>query len=345
MSDFRVYTLRNTPGTEMVVTNYGCTVMSLRVPDRSGALADVVLGFSNPERYPIDSPHFGCVVGRFGNRIAHGRFSLDGKEYRLRCNNSPAGVDCHLHGGPLGFDKAFWNTEPVTRTGATGLRFSRLSPDGEEGYPGNLELEMTYWLTDANEFQIEYRAHTDQATPINLTHHSYFNLRGEGSGDILDHWIQIYSDAFVAVGNDLIPSGILQAVQGTALDFRDPHRIGERIQQEEEALLVARGYDHCWVLGQGPQSLRPAAFVTEPQSGRTLEVLTTEPGIQFYSGNFLDGSLCGKSGEPYGFRSGFCLEPQHFPDSPNQPAFPTTILRPGQEYVSQTVYRFGVLND
>lgn len=326
----------------MKLTSYGCTILSLKVPDRQGVFADVVLGFSELERYPKESPNFGCVVGRFGNRIAGGHFSLDGVEYQLACNNFPGGVPCHLHGGQVGFDKVLWDAEEVRKPGAMGVHFSRLSPDGEEGYPGNLMVHVTYWLTDTGEVQIDYTATTDRATVLNLTHHSFFNLKGEGQGDILDHEIQIHADTFVAVGADLIPLGELRAVEGTVLDFRKSRVIGETINDPaEEQLRVAKGYDHCWVLGQPNGELRLAAKVYEPKSGRTLEVLTTEPGIQFYTGNFLDGTLSGKSGAPYLFRGGLCLEPQKFPDSPNHAAFPSSVLRYGERYISTTIYRFG----
>jgi len=263
-------------------------------------------------------------------------------EYQLACNNFPGGVPCHLHGGQVGFDKVIWDAQEVRKPGATGVHFSRLSPDGEEGYPGNLMVHVTYWLTDAGEVQIDYTATTDRATVVNLTHHSFFNLKGEGQGDILDHEIQINADTFVAVEADLIPLGELRAVEGTVLDFRKPGVIGNTINDPtEEQLQVANGYDHCWVLGDSNGELRLAAKVYEPKSGRTLEVLTTEPGIQFYTGNFLDGTLSGKSGAPYLFRGGLCLEPQKFPDSPNQAAFPSCVLREGEKYVSTTIYRFG----
>lgn len=342
MQTFPEFTLVNPSGLEMRLTSYGCTVLSLRVPDRFGNLADVVLGFSELERYPTDSPHFGCVVGRFGNRIANGRFSLDAEEYSLNCNETAGGVPCHLHGGHVGFGKVLWDGEYVSKAGAVGVHFSRLSPDGEEGYPGNLMVHVTYWLTDAGDFQIDYLATTDRPTPVNLTHHTFFNLKGEGYGDILEHEVQIHADSFVPVGSNLIPLGQLEPVAGSALDFRKPHSIGARIEAAEEQLRVTRGYDHCWVMRETPGELLSSAFVYEPETGRTLEVLTTEPGVQFYTGNFLDGSLRGKSGRAYEFRGGFCFEPQHFPDSPNQSAFPSTILRPGQKYISTTVYRFGV---
>lgn len=340
---FPEYTLVNSSGLEMRLTSFGCTVLSLRVPDRNGNLADVVLGFSELERYPTESPHFGCVVGRFGNRIARGRFCLDGVAYQLDCNEVAGGVPCHLHGGNPGFGKVLWNGEYVSKPGGAGVKFSRLSPDGEGGYPGNLRVEVTYWLTEQGEFRIDYFASTDRPTLVNLTHHSFFNLKGEGLGDILGHEVQIRADSFIPVGVDLIPLGEVRSVTGSALDFRTPHPVRARIEASgEEQLRVTRGYDHCWVLGESAGELISAVLVYEPQSGRTLEVLTTEPGVQFYSGNFLDGSLVGKSGRPYEFRGGLCFEPQHFPDSPNQPGFPSTILRPAQEYRSTTVYRFGV---
>lgn len=343
MALYPEFTLTTSGGVSVKLSSFGCTVQSVHVPDREGNIADVALGFHEIERYETESPYFGCVVGRFGNRIAGGRFSLDGKAYTLACNNFPGGVPCHLHGGLRGFNRVAWDAEAVRVGEVPGVRFSRVSPDGEEGYPGNLEVSVTYWLSGAGDLRMEYVARTDRATPINLTHHSYFNLKGEGDGDILDHEIQLEADALVAVGSDLIPTGVLMPVSGGALDFTQRRRIGARIEEaSDEQLRLAKGYDHCWVVRGRVGDLRRAAKVWEPKSGRTLEVWTSEPGVQFYTGNFLDGSLTGKSGRVYPFRGGFCLEPQHFPDSPNQPGFPSTILRPGGEYRSETIYRFGV---
>jgi aldose 1-epimerase len=337
----RIFTLTNAHGAKLRVTNYGCTVVSLEVPDRKGKLADVVLGYSSLAEYEKESPYFGCVVGRFGNRIAKGRFTLDGKTYELAKNNTPDNRPCSLHGGTKGFDKVVWDAEPVSKPGAEGIKFHYLSKDGEEGYPGNLDATVWYWLTDKNEFQIDYLAKTDKPTPVNLTHHSYFNLKGEGSGDILGHELQLNASRMTPVDSGLIPTGELRLVAETPFDFtKRPQAIGKRIDQDDEQLKFGIGYDHNWVLDDRQAGPTLAASVYEPTTGRTMDVLTTEPGIQFYCGNFLDGKLIGKSGKPYVHRGGLCLETQHFPDSPNQPGFPSTILKPGETFRSTTIYRF-----
>jgi len=336
-----VFTLARRSGIRLRVMNYGAIVLSLEAADREGRNADVVLGFNTLEPYLAGHPFFGAVVGRFANRIAGGAFTLDGVEHRLALNNHPAGVPCSLHGGLRGFDKVFWSAETLSRPDAAGVRFSYTSPDGEEGYPGNLEVGITYWVTADNAWQIDYEARTDRATPVNLTQHSFFNLRGEGRGDILGHQLSLSADRFTPVHENLIPTGEILPVRGTPLDFTTPHLIGERIGDSHAQLVYGRGYDHNFVFDKPPGVLAPAARVLEPESGRVLEVFTTEPGIQFYTGNFLDGSCIGKSGAPYGFRHGFCLETQHFPDSPNQASFPSSILRPGEVLKSTTVYRFG----
>lgn len=336
-----LYTLRNARGVEVDIATYGGTLVSVRVPDRARKTGDVVLGFSTLADYEAKSPYFGCIVGRYGNRIAGGKFSLDGVAYALATNNAPGGVPCHLHGGKVGFDKKVWHADPVRKSGARGIRLRHRSPDGDEGYPGNLDVAVTYWLTDANELRIEYEATTDKATPVNLTNHSYFNLKGEGEGDVNAHVLEIAASRFTPVTKGLIPTGELRPVEGTPFDFRTPRPIGERLGAEDEQLAFGGGYDHNFVLDKEPGAFSLAARVYEPASGRTLEVWTTEPGIQFYGGNFLDGTLAGKSGKTYVHRGGFCLETQHFPDSPNQPGFPSTILRPGETYRSATVYRFG----
>jgi aldose 1-epimerase len=331
-----VYTLTNRHGVEVRAMTYGAIITSIRVPDRRGATADVALGFDGLEGYLAAHPYFGAVVGRYGNRIGNGRFTLDGRTYHLAANNGPN----HLHGGVRGFDKYVWAAEPIA--GASGVTFSRTSPDGEEGYPGTLQVRVSYTLTDANELVIDYQATTDKATPVNLTQHTYFNLAGHQAGPILDHEVTINADRFTPVGESLIPTGVLAAVEGTPMDFKRPMKVGARIDAETEQIKFGNGYDHNWVLnrtGDGPQL---AARVVEPTSGRTLEVSTTEPGLQFYTGNFLNGTVKGKGGVAYARRGGLCLETQHFPDSPNQPAFPTTILRPGATYRSKTVWRFGV---
>jgi len=332
-----LYTLKNKNGMEMRVTDYGAIIVSLTAPDRNGRMADVVLGYDTIDEYIKETPYFGCIVGRYGNRIANGKFRLDGKTYTLAANDGPN----HLHGGKVGFDKVMWDATPVAQAGATGLRFHRVSPDGEEGYPGNLDTTMTYWLTDDNELRIEYLARTDKATPVNLTHHSYFNLAGQGEGDILGHELMIAADRFTPVDATLIPTGELAPVEGTPFDFRKPTAIGLRVNSDHEQMKRGPGgYDHNFVFERWDKTLRPCASVYEPKSGRYMEILTTEPGIQFYCGNFLDGSLTGKGGKVYEHRYGFCLETQHFPDSPNQPNFPTTTLRPGETYRTTTIYRF-----
>ena len=328
--------LRNAKGIEVRMIPYGGIITSLKTPDRNGQFADIVLGFAADSGYQDAHPYFGAIVGRYGNRIAKGRFVLEGREYLLAANNGPN----HLHGGVKGFDKVVWEMQRVA--GKNAVTFSRTSPDREEGYPGNLAVRVTYELTDANELIVDYFATTDNATPVNLTQHSYFNLAGEGAGDILGHQLSINADRYTPVDATLIPTGELASVEGTPFDFRQSTAIGARIDEPHEQLKNGQGYDHNWVLNRRGDGLQPAARVVEPTSGRTLEVETTEPGMQFYAGNFLDGSLTGKSGRAYQRRSGFCLETQHFPDSPNHANFPSTILRPGQEYRSRTVFRFGV---
>ena len=329
-----LFTLRNANGIEIKATNYGGIITSIVTPDRSGRPGDIVLGFDTLDAYLKDPPYFGAVVGRYGNRIAKGRFTLDGKTYTLAVNNEPN----HLHGGLKGFDKVVWSAAPLA--GKIGVIFSRRSPDGEEGYPGNLDVRITYELTERNELVIDYHATTDKATPVNLTQHSYFNLAG--AGDILGHQLMIEAERYTPVDSTLIPTGELAPVQGTPFDFRTPTAIGARIGQSDEQLKNGGGYDHNWVLSRKGPGRQVAARVTDPKSGRTLEVSTTEPGLQFYTGNFLDGTITGKGGWVYQRRNAFCLETQHFPDSPNQPKFPSTILRPGASYDSQTMFRFGV---
>ena len=335
-----LYTLENKTGMRVVITNYGGTVVSLHVPDRSGQSGDVVLGFNSLDEYRTKSPYFGCLVGRFGNRIAHGKFTLDGRDYTLATNNSPADIPCHLHGGVRGFDKKLWAAEPFTRDGLPALRLKYRSVAGEEGYPGNLDVEVVYAVTADNGLSIEYLATTDQATPVNLTNHSYFNLRGEGQGTILDHELTIRAARYTPVNAGMIPTGEIAPVAGTPFDFTQPHVIGERIGADDQQLQHGIGYDHNFVLDGQKDELRLAATVRDPVSGRIMEVLTTEPGIQFYSGNHLNGKSLGKSGQPHAHRSGLALETQHFPDSVNQPDFPSTIVRPGQTYRTTTVYQF-----
>ena len=331
-----LFTLQNAAGMKVTLTNYGGIVTSLYAPDRSANFDDVVLGYPTLEGYLKETPYFGCIVGRYGNRIGKGKFSVDGVEYKLATNNG----ENHLHGGLKGFDKVVWGGEPVKQDSAVGVKLSYVSKDGEEGYPGNLNCTVTYWLTSRNELKIQYQATTDKATPVNLTHHSYFNLAGQGKGDILGQQLEIFADRFTPIDNSLIPTGELRAVAGTPMDFRQAHTIGERLNADDEQVKFGLGYDHNWVLNRRDSSLVLAARAYEPATGRVMEVWTTEPGLQFYCGNFLDGTLTGKENRVYKHRFGFCLETQHFPDSPNQPSFPSTILRPGQVYSTETIYRF-----
>jgi len=334
-----LYTLRNTHGVEAKITNYGGIVVSLKVPDRNGKFADVVLGFKDLDSYMKPGPYFGALIGRYGNRIAKGRFTLNGVEYKLAVNNG----ENHLHGGIKGFDKVIWAGNKLKgKAEGPALVLDYLSNDGEEGYPGNLNVRVIYTLTNKNELKIEYSATTDKDTVTNLTHHSYFNLAGEGNGDILNTLVTINADRFVPTDAGSIPLGELRKVSGTPFDFLTPHTIGERINQDDEQIKFGSGYDHTWVINGRPGSMRMAATAYEPTSGRVMQVWTTEPGVQFYTGNFLDGTLTGKSGKPYPRRSGFCFETQHYPDSPNQPSFPTTTLKKGATYRSTTIYRFSV---
>lgn len=332
-----LFTLTNRNGMEARITNYGGIVVSLTAPDRNHKYADVVLGFNDLASYLKGHPYFGAIIGRYGNRIAKGRFKLNGVEYKLAVNNG----ENHLHGGIKGFDKVVWTAKSMrTRLGAA-LSLSYLSKDGEEGYPGNLFAKVVYTLTNRDELRIDYTVSTDKDTVSNLTHHSYFNLAGEGNGDILNHQLILKATRFTPTDAGSIPTGELRNVQGTPFSFLQSTGIGERIDQSDQQLQFGQGYDHNWVVNGPNGSLRQAASVYEPTTGRTMEVWTTEPGIQFYTGNFLDGSLTGKSGKPYPRRSAFCLETQHYPDSPNQPAFPTTTLRKGRTYRSTTIYKFG----
>lgn len=329
-----VFTLRNAKGAEARITNYGGIVLSLLVPDRNGQLGDVVLGYDTLDAYIKETPYFGCLVGRYGNRIAEGKFSLDGKDYVLAVNNGPNA----LHGGLKGFDKVVWAARPRQTKQGPALELTYVSKDGEEGYPGTLTVKAVYTLTDDNELRLDYTATTDKPTIVNLTHHSYFNLAGRG--DILGHELTLFASRFTPVDSTLIPTGELRPVKGTPFDFTTPHRMGARIGADDEQLKFGLGYDHNWVGDKEPGVLGLIARVHEPTSGRIMEVLSTEPGVQFYSGNFLDGTLTGKGGWVYARRNGFCLEPQHFPDSPNQPAFPSTVLRPGETYKNSIIYRF-----
>lgn len=329
-----LFMLTNASGGQVGITEYGGIVVSLKVPDRHGEFGDVVLGFDTLDAYIADTPYFGAITGRYANRIAGGRFSLDGTDYELAVNNPPNA----LHGGIKGFDKVVWNGEPNAE--GDGVVFKYVSADGEEGYPGTLTAQVTYTWTDDHELLIDYEATTDKPTVLNLTNHSYFNLKDGGASPILDHELTIDADRYTPVDETSIPTGELAALEGTPLDFRQPAAIGARIGDDHEQLRFGAGYDHNYVLNRESESLALAATVYEPESGRVMEVLTTEPGVQFYSGNFLDGHHVGKGGVAYEHRSGLCLETQHYPDSPNQPEFPSTVLRPGETYSTQTVYRF-----
>ncbi len=331
-----IFTLMNAHGLEARVTNYGGILVSLRVPDRRGHMDDVVLGYDSLEGYLRDTAYFGAIIGRSANRIARARFTLDGTTYRLTANDEPH----HLHGGLGGFSRAVWRAEPDTAGPAPSVALEYTSADGDDGYPGTVAARVVYTLTDANAIVVDYFATTDRPTPVNLTHHSYFNL--SGAPDILDHQAQILADRMTPVDESLVPTGAMVPVAGGPFDFRALTAVGARIGADDEQLRRARGYDHNFVLNRSGGGLSHAARVVDPVSGRTIDVATTEPGLQLYSGNFLDGTVTGKGGRAYGFRAGLCLETQHFPDAPNQPTFRSTILRPGDEYRSRTIYTFGV---
>ena len=332
-----LYTLTNKNGLVAKITNYGGIVTELHVPDKNGQMGDVVLGFKNIDGYLAGHPYFGALIGRYGNRIAKGKFTLDGKEYTLAANNDPN----HLHGGKKGFDAVMWKAEPIKEPSAVGVKFSYTSKDGEEGYPGTLNVTATYTLTNDDALRIDYEATTHKPTVLNLTNHSYFNLAGENAGTIHDHVLQMWADRYTPVDETSIPTGELAPVKGTPFDFTTPHAIGERIEQTGGKPV---GYDHNFVLNPNNQKksggLPLAVRVTEPTSGRVMEVYTDQPGVQFYTGNYLDEKQTGKEGRPYKFRNGFCLETQHFPDSPNRPDFPSTELRPGKTFKSSTIHKF-----
>jgi aldose 1-epimerase len=330
----KLYSLSNRKGMQVLLTNYGATVVSLTMPDKNGKWADILLGYDSLEGYQSGKSYFGAIVGRYANRIAKGRFKLEGKEYSLFTNNGPNS----LHGGKKGFDKVVWEA----KEGPGSISFHHLSKDGEEGYPGNLDVTVTYTISDSNTLAIDYKATTDKATVLNISNHAYFNLRGQGNGDILGHQLQLFADAYTPVDSGLIPTGKIPKVAGTPFDFTSPHTIGERVNADDEQIKFGKGYDHNFVLNAKPDgSLHPVARVTEPESGRVLEVSSDQPAVQFYCGNFLDGSEKGK-GSVYHHRTGFCLETQHYPDSPNQPGFPSTVLKPGQTFSSRTVWSFSV---
>jgi len=329
-----IYTLKNGKGMEARICSYGGIVVSLTAPDQHGQFADIVLGYDDLDGYVTNSPYFGCLVGRYGNRIAKGKFTLEGTTYTLATNND----DNHLHGGLKGFDKVVWKAQEVDNPLGPAVEFSYVSKDGEEGYPGTLTVKAVYTLTSDNSLRLDYTATTDKPTVCNLTHHSYFNLAGKG--DILDHEVMIPADRFTPVDSGLIPTGELKPVEGTPFDFRTATAIGARINNGDEQLKFGKGYDHNWVINKPMGKLGLMARVFEPTTGRVMEVLSTEPGLQFYSGNFLDGSIIGKGGQVYAHRNGFCMEPQHYPDSPNKPEFPSTTLRPGETYKNTIIYKF-----
>jgi aldose 1-epimerase len=331
-----LFTLRNNKGAEAGIINYGGLVIFLKVPDRNGHFDDVVLGYNNLADYIKDSPYFGAMIGRYGNRIAKGKFTLDGKEYTLAINNGPNA----LHGGLKGFDKVVWEPRVFATLDGPSLELRYTSKDGEEGYPGTLTVKATYTLAEDNALKLEYTATTDKDTVLNLTQHSYFNLAGKG--DILNHQVMIPADKFTPVDSTLIPTGELKPVEGTPFDFRAPTAIGARIGQDDEQLKFGGGYDHNWVVNKPTGQLGLMGRVYEPTTGRVLEVFSTEPGLQFYTGNFLDGKLTGKGGWAYQFRNGFCMEAQHYPDSPNQPNFPSVVLKPGKEYRNTIIFKFSV---
>lgn len=331
-----IYTLKNSHGAEVKITNYGGIVTALKVPDRTGQLGDVVLGFDNLDAYLKGHPYFGALIGRYGNRIAKGAFKLNGVDYTLAVNNGAN----HLHGGLKGFDKVVWNATPLKVANGAALELTYLSKDGEEGYPGNLSVKVTYTLTNRNELKIEYSATTDKDTVVNLTHHSYFNLAAQGDGDILKHQLFMNANRFTPTDAGSIPTGELRSVRGTPFDFMRMTEIGARVNEPDQQLQFGKGYDHNFVLNGRMGTLRLGARVYEAGTGRVMEVWTTEPGMQFYTGNFLDGTLTGKNGKVYKQNYGFCLETQHYPDSPNEPRFPTTTLRKGGRYHTVTVYKF-----
>ena len=331
-----IYTLRNASGMEARITTYGGAVVSLKVPDRAGKLADVVLGYDKLENYIATSPYFGALVGRYANRIADGKFTVDGQEYQLALNSGPNS----LHGGLKGFDKKVWTAKPAATNDGPSLQLTYVSKDGEEEFPGTLSVTAVYTLTGKNELRLDFTATTDKPTIVNLTNHSYFNLAGQGEGDILGHEVTINADKFVVVNAMRIPTGELRSVGGTPLDFRKQTVIGARINDDDEQVKFAKGYDHCWVINKKPGELALMARVVEPKSGRVLEVLSTEPGLQFYTGNGIKDSDAGKGGKSYHARYAFCMEPGHFPDSPNHADFPSVVLRPGETYSNTIIYRF-----
>lgn len=336
--EVKIFTLSNKNGLRARITEYGAILVSMETPDRHGTLADLAHGFDTLEGWLGNAPYFGASIGRFGNRIKDGKFTLDGKDYVLATNNSPGGIPCHLHGGNTGFDKVLWTGTPK---GDNAVEFTYLSKDGEEGYPGNLSAKITYTLTDDNELVWQAEATTDAPTIVNLVHHTYWNLSGNPATTILDHELMLAAAHFLPTDPGLIPTGVIAPVAGTPMDFTTPHVIGERIDADFEAIKFGAGYDHCWVLTE-KGGVRLAARVKDPKSGRVMEVETDQPAVQFYAANYLDGSLIGKGGVGYPRRSALCLETENFPDAPNHPTFPSPILRPGEIYQHTLIHRFGV---
>ena len=334
--DINQYILKNSNGMQITIINYGGIITSWKAKDRDGSYEDIVLGFDNLSDYESSSPYFGALIGRYGNRIKEGKFSLDGVDYTLEVNNG----ENHLHGGVKGFDKVIWEVEKEVKESSASLILTHISTDMEEGYPGNLDVKVIYTLTNDDELKVRYEAETDKKTIVNLTQHSYFNLSANLSRDILAHQITIDADSFLPVDKTLIPSGELRDVEGTPFDFRVPKRVGDDINEDYTQLTFGNGYDHCWVLNNQNEGVRFVASAYDTLSGRSLEIFSDQPGIQFYSGNFLDGTLKSKDGGNYEFRSGFCLETQHYPNSPNQESFPSVILNPGEKYNTETIFRF-----
>ncbi len=336
----KIFTLTNANGLKARVTEYGAILVSLEAPDRAGKMADLTHGYDSLAGWLTNSSYFGSTVGRYANRIAAGKFTVDGQAYALATNNEPGGIPCHLHGGKVGFDKVLWDGVPVVVGGTPGVAFTYTSRDGEEGYPGTLKVTVTYLLTEADELKIFFKAVTDKATVINLCHHSYWNLTGDHTQTILGHRLMLNASHYLPTTAGLIPTGEIAAVAGTPMDFTTPHAIGERINQAFEALKLGGGYDHCWVVDGRPGQVRLAADAYDPVSGRGMKIFTDQAGVQFYSGNFLDGKAVGKGGTAYQHRTAFCLETERFPDSPNQPGFASAVLRPGEVYTHTMIHQF-----
>jgi aldose 1-epimerase len=331
-----LYTLKNSNGMEVRIADFGATIVGISVPDKNGVIDDITHGCSSLDGYLKGVPYFGATIGRYGNRIGNAKFRLYGKNYFLAKNNGPN----ILHGGLVGFDKVIWNTN-IIEGNEPSLTFSHISPDGDQGFPGELSLEANFSLSNDNSLTIKYKAKTNKATVLNITNHSYFNL--SGGTNIMEHQVKLYADKYLPVDNNIVPTGEIRSVKNTPFDFTDFRAIGERINDiNDEQIVLGEGYDHCFVINEQRNKLKKAATVYEPTSGRMMEVFTTEPGLQFYTANHLDGSIIGKKGETYTYRSAFCVETQHFPDSPNQPSFPTTVLRPSEKFLSTTKLKFSI---